>query len=66
MDKEPKLVKDKDEKIWLELDEVEKFLTHVSGTLHTLAVNITNSLEQLKENIENDNTKGESNDDDKE
>tara|TARA_R100000664_G_C2660266_1_gene76795 strand:- start:121 stop:378 length:258 start_codon:yes stop_codon:yes gene_type:complete len=59
---ESKLAKDDDDKIWLELTEVEKFLSHVSGTLHTLAVNITNSLEQLKAEIEQNDNKGESND----
>ena len=59
------VVKDDDDKVWLELDEVENFVLHVTSSLHSLAANITGSIQQVRENIEkmeNSENKGETKD----
>jgi hypothetical protein len=51
---------DEEEKIWLELAEVEKFLSHITGMLMRLAESITLTLESVKKEV----AKGEHNNDD--
>ena len=53
---------DEEEKIWLEITEVEKFLNHITGMLMHLAENITLTLEAVKKDV----AKGEQSNDDNE
>tara|TARA_R100000808_G_scaffold24969_1_gene60007 strand:- start:13473 stop:13691 length:219 start_codon:yes stop_codon:yes gene_type:complete len=61
---EPIAVKAEDDKVWLDLNEVEGFINHITNSLHSLAVSISSSMEQVRGHIANNDSenKGESKD----
>jgi len=49
------------EKVWVQFEELEKYLTSISTTLLGIVGNIDATMSKMKEEV--DNNKGENNDD---